>query len=341
VVSVATARGTVIFVSETPLALDLTLADLRAAAERIKPVAHRTPVLTSRRLNELTGADVFIKAEHLRRTGSFKIRGAYNAIASLSPSERAKGIAAFSSGNHAQAVAHSAQMHGVPAMIVMPHDAPPSKRAATEGYGAEVIEYERGMVTRESVTADLAAERGMTLIKPFDDLTVITGQGTVGVELFDEIGPLDILLVCAGGGGLTSGCALAARELSPDCLVYGVEPAAGDDIKQSIDAGHIIEIDVPNTIADGQMTTAPGKHTFDVISSLVEDILLVTDDEILDAMDWAFRFLNQVVEPSGASAFAALLAQKLPVEGKRVGVTFSGGNIDTDRFVDLMSGRTA
>jgi threonine dehydratase len=331
------AGGSFTDVSTSPAsALDIDLSTIRAAAERISPVAHRTPVFTSRRLNDLTGAEVYIKAEHLQRTGSFKIRGAYNAISSLPEDLRAKGVAAFSSGNHAQAVAHSAQLHEIPAVIVMPHDAPSSKRAATEGYGAEVITYERGIATRESLTAEIAADRGLTLIRPFDDLAVIAGQATVGLELFEEAGKLDALLVCAGGGGLTSGCALAAREMSPTCQVYGVEPAAGDDIKQSLDAGHIIEIDVPDTIADGQMTTSPGAHTFAVISELVTDILLVSDTEILQAMDWAFRFLNQVVEPSGASAFAALLAGRLPVEGKRVGLTFSGGNIDTERFIQLL-----
>lgn len=320
--------------------LPVDLDDIRVAAERITGVAHRTPVLTSRLLNDLTHAEVFIKAEHLQRTGSFKIRGAYNTITSLDPEIRARGVVAFSSGNHAQAVAHSAQLHGIEAVIVMPDDAPAAKISATRAYGAEIVTYDRQQeAAREEIANRLAIERGLTLIRPYDDPRVIAGQGTTALELFEQVGHLDILLVCTGGGGLTSGCAVAAHHLSPECQVYAVEPEAGDDIKQSLAAGRIIEIDVPETIADGQMTTSPGAHTFAIMAQLVTDVLLVSDDEILNAMDWAFRYLNQVVEPSGASAFAALLAESVEVAGRRVGLIFSGGNIDPARFLKLFAAR--
>ena len=320
--------------------LPVDFAGIRVAAERITGIAHRTPVLTSRLLNELTHAEVFIKAEHLQRTGSFKIRGAYNTITSLEPEVRARGVVAFSSGNHAQAVAHSAQLHGIEAMIVMPDDAPAAKISATKAYGAEIVTYNRRReAAREGIATKLAFERGLTLIHPYDDPRVIAGQGTCALELFEQVGRLDILLVCAGGGGLTAGCAVAAHHLSPACQVYAVEPEAGDDIKQSVAAGRIIEIAVPETIADGQMTTSPGQHTFAIISQLVADVLLVSDDEILNAMDWAFRYLNQVLEPSGASAFAALLARRVEVAGRRVGLIFSGGNIDPARFIELFAAR--
>lgn len=318
----------------------LSLDELRSAAARLEGVAHRTPVLTSRLLDELVGAQVFLKAENLQATGSFKIRGAYNAIASLDPEQRRRGVVAFSSGNHAQAVARAAQLHDVPAVLIMPSDAPASKRAAAAGYGAEIISYDRATGDREAIARSVADERQLPLIPPFDHPDVIAGQSTVGQEFVDQAPDLDLLVVCVGGGGLISGCALAVHHLSPSTRVIGVEPTAGNDVQMSLRAGHIVSVDVPNTIADGQQTTSPGRHTFEVISRHVDDIVTVTDEEILAAMDHLFRFQRQVVEPSGASALAALLAGSVPdVAGRRVGVTLSGGNIDPSRFIELMGGR--
>jgi len=318
----------------------LSLAELRTAAARLEGVAHRTPVLTSRLLDDATGAHVFLKAEHLQATGSFKIRGAYNAVAALHPEERSRGVAAFSSGNHAQAVARAAQIHGVPAVLVMPEDAPVAKRAAAEGYGAEIVSYDRHTGDREAIARAVASERGLPLIPPYDHPDVIAGQSTVGQELAEQAPDLDLLVVCVGGGGLISGCALAYHHLSPTTRVIGVEPEAGNDVQTSLREGRIVSIPVPDTIADGQQTTSPGHHTFDVMSRHVTDIVTVTDDEILAAMDHLFRFQRQVVEPSGASALAALLAGRIPdAGGRRIGVTLSGGNINPARFIDLMKGR--
>jgi threonine dehydratase len=300
-------------------------------------VIHRTPVVTSRQLDERCGATVLLKAESLQRTGSFKIRGAYNAVASLDPRRRAAGICSFSSGNHAQAVALAASLHGVASVIVMPYDAPASKRAATEGYGAEVIGYERSEESRRLIAEEIAAERGMTIVPPFDHPDVMAGQGTLALELIEDAGPLDVLVVCTGGGGLISGCATAAAALNPECRIYGVEPEVGDDAKQSLDAGRVVQIDVPDTIADGQMTPRLGDLTFEVIQRLVTDILLVSDTQIIEAMAFAFSRLKLVLEPSGASALAALLSGKVPdIAGRRVGVTLSGGNVDIDRFARLV-----
>lgn len=280
-----------------------------------------------------------MKAEHLQATGSFKIRGAYNAVAALDDDIRARGIATFSSGNHAQALARAAQLHGVPAVIVMPEDAPTAKLSATAGYGAEVVTYDRAAGDREAIATGIAAERDLTVIPPFNHLDVIAGQSTVARELFEQVGTLDLLVVCVGGGGLIAGCALAAHHLAPDCQVIGVEPESGNDVQLSLRAGHIVSIPVPDTIADGQQTTAPGEHTFEVIHRHVHDVVTVSDQQILDAMDHLFRYQRQVVEPSGASALAALLAGNIDVVGKRVGVTLSGGNIDPTRFIELMTTR--
>jgi threonine dehydratase len=315
------------------------IEDVRAAAKRLNGVAHRTPVLTSRTVDGLAGATVLAKAECFQRAGAFKFRGAYNAVAAMDPATRAGGVLAFSSGNHAQALALAAALHGVPAVIVMPYDAPPTKVAATEGYGAEVVRYDRYTEDREEVGRALAAERGLAVIPPYDHPDVIAGQGTVALELIEDAGPLDVLVVCVGGGGLIAGCATAAAALQPGIRVVGVEPAAGDDVRRSLAAGHRVSVPVPRTIADGQQTTSPGALTFPVIQRLVSDVVLVSDEEIVAAMVLAFERLKVVLEPSGASALAALLADRVPdVAGRRVGVTLSGGNVGVARFAELTGG---
>jgi threonine dehydratase len=311
--------------------------DVEAAAERLRGVAHRTPVVTSRTLDEQTGAHVFLKCENFQRMGAFKFRGAYNRIAQLDPAERARGVVAFSSGNHAQGVALAAKLLAIPATIVMPNDAPASKVAATRGYGAEVVFYERATMNRAEIAAALARERGATLVPPYDDPDVIAGQGTAALELLQDTGALDALLVPVGGGGLLSGSALAASELSPGIAIYGVEPAAGDDFARSFEANRRIEIPVPATIADGQQTTSPGELTFPIVKRLCAGFFTVTDDEICDAMRFAFERLKVVMEPSGASALAALLSGKGDFAGRRVGVIVSGGNVDADRYGELIA----
>jgi threo-3-hydroxy-L-aspartate ammonia-lyase len=314
----------------------ISLDDVRAAAQRLDGVAHRTPVLTSRHLDELTGARVFLKAENLQRIGAFKFRGAYNAVACLGDDERARGVATVSSGNHAQALALAAQLHGVPAAILMPDDAPPNKLAATRGHGAEVIEFDRYASDREALLAKLVAERGMTPIHPYDDERVMAGQGTVALELLEQAGPLDLLLVCAGGGGLIAGCATAAKALQDDIRVVGVEPEAGDDMRRSLLAGERVRIPVPRTIADGQQLPIPGELTFEVIRERVDDVVLASDAEIVDAMRTLFERVKTVAEPSGACALAALLAGRIDGRGLRVGVTISGGNVSAERFAELL-----
>ncbi len=314
----------------------VTADDVARAAARLAGVANHTPVLTSRTLNGLTGADVYLKAECFQRTGSFKFRGAYNAINSLSDRERSRGVASYSSGNHAQAVALAAALHDIPSAILMPEDAPELKLAATRGYGAEIVTYDRYDAERTSLGEELAEERGMTLIPPFNHWDVIAGQGTAALELLAEAGSLDTLLVCVGGGGLISGCSTVAKAHSGPVRVLGVEPEAGDDARRSLREGRIVEIPTPRTIADGQQTTSIGTRTFAVMRERVDDILTVTDDEIVAAMRFVFERMRVVLEPSGASALAALLAGKVDVSGQRVGVTLSGGNVGTKRFVSLM-----
>ena len=316
----------------------LTFHDIEAAARRLDGVAHRTPVLTSRTLDAMLGMQVFMKAENLQRMGAFKFRGGYNAVNVLSDAERARGVIAFSSGNHAQAVALAARLHGCPATIVMPHDAPALKLAATRGYGAEVVLYDRYREDRAAIATRLVDERQASLIPPFDHLPVMAGQGTTALELIEDAGPLDALIVCAGGGGLLSGCAVAARHLLPGIAVYGAEPERGDDMRQSLRAGRIVSIDVPRTICDGQQTQAVGRQPFEVIQALVSDVLTATDPEVVDAMRFAFERLKIVLEPSGANALAALMRHRDRFRGQRVGVTLSGGNIGLDRFVALVSG---
>ncbi len=311
--------------------------DVRAAAARLRGIAHRTPVVTARTLDERTGATVFLKAENLQRIGAFKFRGAYNKIAQLNPEQKRAGVVAFSSGNHAQGVAHAAQLLGVPATIVMPSDAPAAKLAATRGYGAEVVLYDRERMNRAALAASIAAEKNAVLVPPYDDPAIIAGQGTVALELIEDAGPLDVLLVCLGGGGLMAGCCLAATALSPGVRIYGVEPEAGDDWVRSWRENRIVSIPVPKTIADGQQTQAPGELTWPIVRSLAAGIVTVTDDEIRSAMRFAFERLKLVLEPSGASALAALLSGKVDdIRGARVGITLSGGNVDAARYADSL-----
>jgi threonine dehydratase len=308
--------------------MEVTFADVAAAHERLKGIAHRTPVLRSATIDQMTGAQVFFKPENLQRMGAFKIRGAYNALSQLSAEEKKRGVVAFSSGNHAQAVALSGRMLGVPATIVMPTDAPKVKLEATRGYGAEVVMYDASNEDRQKIAERLAGERGLTVIPPFDHPHILAGQGTAVKELIEDAGALDILLVPCGGGGLLSGCAIAAKHLAPQCRVYGVEPAAGDDVLRSFRAGKIVQIGLPKTIADGARTMAPGKLTFALIQKHVDDMLTATDAELLKWMPFLWERMKIVVEPTGTLAAAALLEKKLDVKGKRVGVVLSGGNVD-------------
>jgi threonine dehydratase len=313
----------------------ISLDDVRAAAERIAGVAHRTPVLTSRHLDEATGARVFLKAENLQRTGAFKFRGAANAVAMLTADERARGVATASSGNHAAALALAARLEGVSATILMPADSPPNKLEATRGHGAEIILFDRYAEDREELLGALVAERGLVPVHAYDDERVMAGQGTAALELLEQAGPLDVLLVCVGGGGLIAGCATAAKALLPGIRVIGVEPEAGDDVLRSLRAGERVRIPVPRTIADGQQLPMPGAITFPVIRERVDDVVLASDDEIVSAMRVLFERVRTVAEPSGACALAALLAGRLEARGLRVGVTISGGNVSARRFAEL------
>ncbi|MFB8774747.1 pyridoxal-phosphate dependent enzyme [Streptomyces broussonetiae] len=313
----------------------VTAADVRAAATRLEGVVHRTPVLRSRTLDARVGAEVFLKCENLQRVGAFKFRGAYHAASRLAPERLALGIAAYSSGNHAQAVALAARELGTTAVIVMPEDAPRSKAAATAGYGAEIVTYDRYSGDRAAIAEALAAERGLTLIPPYDHPDVVAGQGTAALELLEETGELDALVVPVGGGGLIAGSALAAKELHPGIRVVGVEPEAGDDTRRSLAAGRRISVPVPRTIADGQAITVPGELTFAVNRRLVDAVALVGDEEIREAMRFAFERLKTVVEPSGATPLAALLTGRVTPLPRRIGVIVSGGNVDAERFAEL------
>ncbi|MFD8032797.1 pyridoxal-phosphate dependent enzyme [Streptomyces sp. NPDC059717] len=316
----------------------VTLADVREAAAHIKGVAHRTPVLRSRTLDELVGAEVFVKCENFQRIGAFKFRGAYNAASRLSADQVARGIAAYSSGNHAQAVALAARELGTTAVILMPEDTPRSKREATAGYGAEIVTYDRYTGDRVAIGEALATDRGLALIPPYEHPHVIAGQGTAALELIEETGDLDALVVPVGGGGLIAGSATAAKGLRSATRVIGVEPENGDDTKRSLEAGRRISIPVPRTIADGQAADTPGELTFAVNRRLVDGIALVNDEQIRDAMRFAFERMKLVVEPSGASALAALLAHRIDRLPRRVGVILSGGNIGAERFTEILGG---
>jgi len=306
-------------------------ADVEAAAERLRGVAHRTPVLTSRTLDGIAGSQVFLKAENLQRAGAFKFRGAYNAISSLPDEQRSRGVAAFSSGNHAQAVALAASLLGVPAVILMPEDAAPTKLAATRAYGGEVVVYDRYTQDRDALGRSLAEERGLALIPPFDHEGVMAGQGTIALELLEDVPDLDVVVTPVGGGGLISGCAVAAEGRE----VWGVEPEVADDARQSLERGERVTIDVPRTVADGLQTTSIGEKPFEVMRERVAGIVTVTDAELVEAMRFVFERLKLVVEPSGAAAVAAVMTGK--VSGRRVGAVISGGNVGAERFAGLIA----
>jgi threonine dehydratase len=308
--------------------------DVRAAARKLVGIAHRTPVVTSRTLDERVGAAVFLKPENLQRGGAFKLRGAFNKISSL---PEGSDVVAYSSGNHAQAVAIAAGLRGVQAVILMPEDAPRAKVEATRGYGAEIVVYDRYTQDRDALGEALAAERGLALVKPYDDPLVMAGAGTAALELIEDAGPLDTLIVPVGGGGLIAGSATIAKALGVG-RVIGVEPAAGDDTKRSLAAGERVRIDVPRTIADGLQANEPGRLTFEVVSRLVDEIVTVTDAELVEAMRFAFERIKLVLEPSGAAGIAALLSGAVTSPG-RVGVVLSGGNVGADRFAELLSSR--
>jgi len=315
----------------------VTLADVRAAAAQLAGVAHRTPVLRSGTLDALVGAQVFLKCENLQRVGAFKFRGAYNAISRLRPDQLSKGVAAYSSGNHAQAVALAARELGSTAVILMPEDTPQSKRDAVAGYGAEILTYDRYTGDRVAIGKAMAAERGLALIPPYEHPHVIAGQGTATLELMQDVDDLDTLVVPVGGGGLIAGSCTAAKGLRPAIRVVGVEPQAGDDTKRSFEAGRRVSIPVPRTIADGQAADIPGELTFSINQRLVDEIVLVTDAQIREAMRFAFERLKLVVEPSGATGLAALMTGQLTQPMRRVAVIISGGNINTTRFADLLN----
>ena len=316
-----------------------TFDDVRTAQARIAGAAHRTPVLTSRTANDRTGATLFFKAENLQRGGAFKFRGAYNAIAALGPAARGRGVIAFSSGNHAQAVAYAARLLGAPATIIMPRDAPEIKVAGTSGYGAEIVFYDRYTEDREALSRRLAEERGAALIPPFDHPDVIAGQGTAAVELIEEVGELDLLVAPLGGGGLLAGCALSAAALSPGCRVVGVEPEAGNDGQQSFARGEVVRIPVPKSIADGALTTHLGYHNFPILMEKVASIETVSDEQLEDTMRFFAERMKIVVEPTGCLAAAAVLHGVLDCRGKRVGIVLSGGNVDLKVLSTMLAER--
>jgi len=315
-----------------------TYDDVVQAASRIAGVANRTPVLTSRTVDEAFGAQVFFKCENMQRMGAFKFRGAYNALMKFSPEQRRAGVVAFSSGNHAQAIALSAQLLGIPATIVMPQDAPAAKVAATRGYGGNVVTYDRYTEDREAIGRDLAHKHGLTLIPPYDHPDVIAGQGTAAKELFEEVGALDAFFVCLGGGGLLSGSALSTRALSPSCRLYGVEPEAGNDGQQSFRTGAIVHIDTPQTIADGAQTQHLGNLTFPIIRRDVDDILTASDDELVQCMRFFAERMKIVVEPTGCLGFAAARRMRGELRGKKVGILVSGGNVDLAKLSGFLAG---
>ena len=324
-------------------ALAIDFDDISAAAARLQGVVRRTPVMTSRTADDMAGAQLFFKCENFQRMGAFKFRGAYNALAQFTPEQREAGVIAFSSGNHAQAIALSARLLGMPSVIVMPHDSPAAKLAATRGYQegqarSEVLIYDRYSEDREAIGRRLAQERGMTLIPPYDHAHVMAGQGTAALELLEETGPLDMLLVCVGGGGLISGCAVAAHHISPGIEVIGVEPEAGNDTQQSLALGRIVHIEIPKTIADGAQTQHSGTLTFPVIQRLVSRIVTVSDAQLVQAMCFFAERMKMVVEPTGCLGAAALLQGVVAARGQRVGVIVSGGNVDMARYAALLAG---
>lgn len=317
--------------------LPVAFADVVAAAERLRGIAYRTPVMTSQSVDDRTGAEVYFKCENFQRTGAFKFRGAFNALRRLPDDARARGVLTYSSGNHAQALALAGRMLGVPVTVIMPDDAPAVKRAATEAYGAEVVPYDRTTVTREALGARLSDERGLPIIPPYDHPDVVAGQGTAGLELLQDAGRLDLLLVCCGGGGLLSGCAIAARTLAPEARVVGVEPAAADDATRSFYSGTLQSVHNPDTIADGARTPSLGEVTFPLVQHYVDDMVTVTDADLVEAMRFVWERLKIVVEPTGALAAAALLSGAVEGRGQRVGVLVSGGNVDMGRAAALLA----
>jgi threonine dehydratase len=316
---------------------NLQFSDVQQAAKRIHGAAHRTPVMTSRTADKIAGAELFFKCENLQRIGAFKFRGAYNALSQFSAEQRSNGVLTFSSGNHAQAIALSASLLGIRSAIIMPEDAPEAKIRATKGYGAEVITYNRYTEDREEIARRLAEERKMTLIPPYDHADVICGQGTAAMELFEDVGELDVLLVCLGGGGLLAGSALAASGLSPKCKVVGVEPELGNDGQQSLRKGEIVHIAVPDTIADGAKVTHIGQRNFQVIQRHVDDIVTVPDAQLIETMKFFAERMKLVVEPTGCLGAAAALHQAYPISGKKVGIILSGGNIDLPVLAKFLS----
>jgi len=316
--------------------LSVAFEDIVAAHRRLHGVAHVTPVLRSRTADQQVGAELFFKSENLQRVGAFKFRGAFNALSQFTPEQRSRGVVAFSSGNHAQAIALAAQLFKMPSVIIMPADAPKIKMRATRGYGAEVVPYDRFNGDREALATKFTGARGCTLIPPFDHPHIIAGQGTAAKEFIEQVGSLDILVTPLGGGGLLSGSALAARALQPQCIIFGVEPEAGNDGQQSFRGGNIVSIPTPTTIADGAQTQALGNHTFPIIKALVDDIYTVSDAELIETMKFFATRMKIVVEPTGCLAAAAVMHGKIPSAGKRVGVVLSGGNVDLENFAKLV-----
>ena len=315
-----------------------TAHDVVEAAHRLKGIAHRTPVLRSSTADELLGAQVFFKCESLQRSGSFKFRGAYNALAQLSPEQRERGVLTFSAGNHAQAIALAARMQGIPALVVMPHDAPSSKMAATRAYGAQVVTYDPLTEDREAISRKLSDERGMALVPPSDHFDVIAGQGTAALELIEEVPRLDVLFVGVGGGGLLAGSLLAAKSTLPLCRVYGVEPEVANDGQQSLRAGHIVRIPLPrSTIADGALAPALGPMVFDIIQREAEGIVTASDEQLVQAMRFFAQRMKIVVEPTGALALAGAWHGGMDVRGSRVGIIISGGNVDLPRYARFLA----
>jgi len=325
-------------VNDTAAAAPVTYADIEAASARLEGVAHRTPIATSSQFDALAGCEAYFKCENLQRMGAFKFRGAYNALSLLDPAQRGRGVVAFSSGNHAQAVALAGRLLGIGTTIVMPADAPAVKVAATRGYGAEVVLYDRARgESREAVAERIARESGAAVVPPFDHAAVIAGQGTAAKELIEDVGPLDYLFVCCGGAGLLSGCAIAAEHLSPGIRVVGVEPAAGDDAARSLRTKRLVSIDVPQTIADGARTQSLGALTFPLVLHHVHDIVTVTDNELVEAMRFLWERMKLVVEPTGALATAAVMRGVIDVRGRRVGIILSGGNVDLKAIAALFA----
>lgn len=310
-------------------------AEVEAAARRLKGIAHRTPVLTSHFANERSGAELFFKAETMQRSGSFKFRGAYNAVACLGAEAKRRGVIAYSAGNHGQGLALSGKLQGVGVTIVLPHDAPKIKRAAIEGYGATIVAFDRYKDDRDHIVRTVAAERGLTIVPPYDQRDVIAGQGTLVLELLEETGPLDLVIACVGGGGLIAGMALALKTLQPAARMFGVEPEAGNDVQRSFETGRIVTIPVPTSIADGALTTSVGQRNFPMIRKLVDGIVTVPDAELVSAMRFFFERMKLVVEPTGCLAAAAAFSGAVDVRGKRVGIVLSGGNVDLATFARL------